>query len=48
MELKEMVELEMENISKADIELVEGMEYLLGWCGTIGVSSSGSCGEDLN
>ena len=48
MELKEMVELEMENISKADIELVEGMEYMLGWCGPIGVIVSGSCGESVN
>ncbi len=42
MELKEFVEMELENISKEDAALLGDMEYMLGRCGI--TNGSGSCG----
>lgn len=42
MELKEFVEMELENVSKEDAALLDDMEFMLGACGI--TSGKGECG----
>lgn len=45
MSLNEMVEMEIEIISKEDADLLDGMEFLLGGCGIN--NGWGACGEGV-